>query len=192
LRGLRPYLCTVQGDYVVRDDLDGLVVKIGVVDAQIVVEPYDFVLDELARNEALCNDGLIHLGALRLLALKNGSRVSRDVLDTMDGGVAAWCAHPGRRGARVGSEECRLANIAVCERHATSWRKYAGRTDDDCGLVACWPRASADEKLFFLLICKLLYLDKHVQTRTGVKFKGYNFVTPCQSNKRPPNLMVPL
>ena len=51
--GVREHLGAEEGDDVVRDDLDGLGLEIGIVDAKMAVEPVDLVRDELAGNEAL-------------------------------------------------------------------------------------------------------------------------------------------
>ena len=51
--GVREYLGAEEGDNMVRDDLDGLGLEIGIVDAKMAVEPVDLVRDELAGNEAL-------------------------------------------------------------------------------------------------------------------------------------------
>ena len=61
LRGVvlrvREDLGAEERDDVVRDDLDGLVAEVGVVDAEVGVEPVYFVRDELARDEALGKNG---------------------------------------------------------------------------------------------------------------------------------------
>ena len=46
-------LCTVKRDDMVRDDVDRLILEVGVVDAKIVVEPLYFVRDEVTWNESL-------------------------------------------------------------------------------------------------------------------------------------------
>ena len=51
--GVSEDLGAEEGDDVVRDDLDGLGLEIGIVDAKMAVEPVDLVRDELAGNEAL-------------------------------------------------------------------------------------------------------------------------------------------
>ena len=51
--GVREHLGAEEGDNMVRDDLDGLGLEIGIVDAKMAVEPVDLVRDELTGNEAL-------------------------------------------------------------------------------------------------------------------------------------------
>lgn len=61
LRGVvlrvREDLGAEERDDVVRDDLDGLVAEVGVVDAELRVKPVYFVRDELAGDEALGRNG---------------------------------------------------------------------------------------------------------------------------------------
>ena len=61
LRGVvlrvREDLGAEERDDVVRDDLDGLVAEVGVVDAELRVKPIYFVRDELAGDEALGRNG---------------------------------------------------------------------------------------------------------------------------------------
>lgn len=51
--GVRQDLRTKERDDVIRDDISGLVLKVGVVDAEVGVEPVDLVSYELARNKPL-------------------------------------------------------------------------------------------------------------------------------------------
>lgn len=51
--GVGENLCTEESDDMIRDDLGGFAAEVSVVDAQLGVEPVDFVRDELSRDEAL-------------------------------------------------------------------------------------------------------------------------------------------
>lgn len=51
--GVRQDLRTEERDDVIRDDTSGFVLEVGVVDAEVGVEPVDLASDELAWNEPL-------------------------------------------------------------------------------------------------------------------------------------------
>lgn len=51
--GVGEHFGAEEGDDVVGDDGGGFVGEIGVVDAEVIVEPVDLVLDEFAGDEAL-------------------------------------------------------------------------------------------------------------------------------------------
>lgn len=51
--GVCENLCAEESDDMIRDHLGGLVAEVSVVDAQLRVEPVDFVRDEFSRDEAL-------------------------------------------------------------------------------------------------------------------------------------------
>jgi hypothetical protein len=46
-------LSAKEGNDMVRDDLDRLIPKVGVIDAKVGIKPLNFVRDELARYESL-------------------------------------------------------------------------------------------------------------------------------------------
>lgn len=46
-------LGTKQCDYMIRNDLDGLVLEIGIIDTKTRIEPVNLARDEFARDEAL-------------------------------------------------------------------------------------------------------------------------------------------
>lgn len=51
--GVGEYFRAEEGNDVVRDDLTRFILEVGVVDAQVRVEPVDLVGDQLARDKAL-------------------------------------------------------------------------------------------------------------------------------------------
>ena len=83
LRG-REDLRAVEGKDVVRDALGGLGGEVGVVDAEVVVEPGDLVGDELWRDEPALADEPLDFAPLGVLALEDGRGVSGDVLEALD------------------------------------------------------------------------------------------------------------
>ena len=54
--GVGENLCTEEGDDMIRDDWDGFVAEISVVDAQLGVKPVDFIWDKLSGDETLSDD----------------------------------------------------------------------------------------------------------------------------------------
>lgn len=60
---VREHLRAKERDDVVGDDLHGLGLEVGIVDAQMSVEPVDLVRDEFARNKALqgAENVLVHV-----------------------------------------------------------------------------------------------------------------------------------
>jgi hypothetical protein len=51
--GVGENLCAEEGDDMIRDNWDGFVAEISIVDAQLGVEPVDFICDELSGDETL-------------------------------------------------------------------------------------------------------------------------------------------
>ena len=51
--GVGENLCTKEGDYMIRDDRDGLVAEISIVDTQLGVKPVNFIWDQLSRYKTL-------------------------------------------------------------------------------------------------------------------------------------------
>ena len=51
--GIGQHFGAKEGDDMVRDDLDGLILEVGVVDTEVRVEPLDFIRHELVGNETL-------------------------------------------------------------------------------------------------------------------------------------------
>jgi hypothetical protein len=54
--GIRKHFGAKEGNDMVRDDLDGLVAEVGVIDTEVGVKPLDLVRYELAGNETLEED----------------------------------------------------------------------------------------------------------------------------------------
>ena len=117
----------------VRDDLHRLILKIGIIDAKVTVEPSDLASDELTRDEALdknnvnivdsdvmypylLSDFLFNQGALLILACKDGRDIACMITCTVQESIR-WCAAGQRRG-RIGKRQIDTLLInASCGEH---------------------------------------------------------------------------
>lgn len=54
--GICQYFGAKKGDNMVRDDLDGLIPEVGVIDTEVRVEPLDLIRYELVGNETLAEE----------------------------------------------------------------------------------------------------------------------------------------
>ena len=59
--GICKHFGAKEGDDMIRDDLDGLVAEIGVINAEVGVKPVDFIRYKLAGNETLEEERSIEL-----------------------------------------------------------------------------------------------------------------------------------
>ena len=55
--GICEYLRAKEGNDMIRDDLNGLVTEVCVIDSEVSIEPLDFVRNELPRDESLVCGG---------------------------------------------------------------------------------------------------------------------------------------
>jgi hypothetical protein len=81
--GIRKHFGAKEGDDMVRDDLDGLVTEVGVIDTEVGVKPLDLVHYELAGNETLRSNVLLDFGTLLPFALEYRCGIPWKVFDAM-------------------------------------------------------------------------------------------------------------
>lgn len=65
LFGISDDFCTEQGDDMVRDNFPRFILKVSVVDAEVGIEPVDFIRDEIAWNKPLSGCQCCHHKYLR-------------------------------------------------------------------------------------------------------------------------------
>jgi hypothetical protein len=51
--GICEDFCTKEGDNMIRDDLDGFILEVGIIDAEVSIKPLNFVRDELSGDKTL-------------------------------------------------------------------------------------------------------------------------------------------
>lgn len=144
--GVCKYLCTEQSNDMVADHVDiGFILEIRIIDSEVGVEPVDFAGDELLGDEALedeedqkqnyeleekreylCGDFCLDMGSLFFLALEHGSRISREILDSVHRGVAGFLAERvAPWSEQIGSRRCRHDSIRKERNRGRLWQIVA-------------------------------------------------------------------
>jgi hypothetical protein len=87
--GVRKDFGAEEGNDMVTDNVARLIAEIGVVDAEIGIEPVYFIGDKFLRDEAFCSDLLLNEGSLFFFTFENWGCIAWKVLDSMQQTVAA-------------------------------------------------------------------------------------------------------